>query len=189
MRPSSPAVLALLVFTAAAWSGPSGVAVAQPAPSAAPAHEIPQSLRLEHEDTINQLSLLAQRHGAVGEQARKALVLFKRHVAREQEYIMPPLTLLPDLADGKATPDMAWAVAMSDRVRADREAIFQEHTQLTESLNAILMAAQQAHDKDAIAFAQAAAADPPRRPSSTLEPAVDGRSAATTCAASRRRPT
>lgn len=159
MRPRSPAALALLVFTAAAWTWPSGVAVSQPAPSAAPKHEIPQSLRLEHEDTINRLSLLAQRHGAVGDQARKAIVLFKQHVAREQDYVMPPLTLLPDLADGKVTPDMAWALAMADRVKAEREQIFQEHTQLTEALNAILVAAVRAHDKEAIAFAEAAAGD------------------------------
>lgn len=159
MHPRSPAAFALLVFAAAVWTWPSGVALSQPAPSASPQHEIPQSLRLEHEDTINQLSLLARRPGAVGDVARKALVLFKQHVAREQEYVMPPLTLLPDLADGKVTPDMAWAVAMADRVKADREQIFQEHTRLTEALNAILVAAEHAHDKDAIAFAQAAAAD------------------------------
>ena len=48
---------------------------------------------------------------------------------------MPPLTLLPNLADGKVTPDMAWALAMTDRVKAERDQIFEEHTRMTDALN------------------------------------------------------
>jgi hypothetical protein len=152
-------LLALLALTVAAWVGPSRVALSQTAPSAAPAHDIPQSLRLEHEETLGRLAALAKRRGPVGVEARKALVLFKQHTARELEFILPPLTLLPALADGKVTPDMAWALAMADRVKAEREQIFQEHTQVTDALNALLAAGQRAHDKDAIDFAQSAAAD------------------------------
>lgn len=159
MRPRSPVLLALLAFAVAAWVGPSSVALAQTTPSAASSHDIPQSLRLEHDETLNRLAVLAKRRGPVGVEARKALVLFKQHIAREQEFIMPPLTLLAVLADGKATPDMAWAVVMADRVKAERERIFQEHTQVTDALNALLAAGQRAHDRDAIEFAQSAAAD------------------------------
>ncbi|MCW3474567.1 hypothetical protein [Limobrevibacterium gyesilva] len=148
-----------MAFTVAAWVCPSGIALAQAPQPSASAHEIPQSLRVEHEETLQRLSALARRRGPVGDAARKALVLFKRHIAREEEYILPPLTLLPVLADGKVTPDMKWALAMTDRVKAEREQIFQEHTQLTDALNAIVTAAQRAHDNDAVEFARAAAAD------------------------------
>jgi len=158
MHPRSSTLLASLALAAAAWSLSPGIAVSQTAPAAV-AHPIPQSLRLEHEDTAERLGRLAKRPGEVGVEARKALELFRRHAAREEEYIMPPLTLLPLLADGKVTPDMEWAVAMSDRVRADREVIFQEHTQVTDVLNRLVVAAIRAHDKDATDFAQAAATD------------------------------
>ena len=131
----------------------------QTPPPAASAHQIPQSLRIEHEETIERIASLARRPGAVGAQARKALDLFKRHIAREQEYILPPLTLLPVLADGKVTPDMAWALAMVDRVKADREVIFKEHTDVTDAMNALRAAALKAGDKDAAAFADAASGD------------------------------
>ena len=133
-----------------------GSAVAQPAPHAG---DIPQSLRVEHDDTLEQLTVLTRRHGPVGAEARKALILFKRHLERENAFILPPLTLLPLLADGKVSPDMKWAVAMADRVKAEREQIFQEHTEITDAMNALATAAQKARDTQAFNFARAAAAD------------------------------
>lgn len=131
-------------------------ASAQPAPHKG---DIPQSLRVEHNDTLEQLSQLAKHRGAVGEEARKALVLFKQHIEREEAYILPPLTLLPLLAAGKVTSDMKWAIAMADRVKAERDEIFQEHTRITDAMNALATAAQKTHDAAAFDFAKSAAAD------------------------------
>jgi hypothetical protein len=156
MSPRSPKSIALMA-AAVAWLVPPGTATSQPAPAAA-VHPLPQSLIVEHEETIERLMLLAKRPGAVGAEATKALEVFKRHAAREMEF-MPVLTLLPLLADGQVTPDMAWAVAMADRVKAEREQIFEEHTKVTEVLNALVVAATRANDKDAAEFAEAAAAD------------------------------
>ncbi|MDR3534477.1 MAG: hypothetical protein P4L90_28430 [Rhodopila sp.] len=133
--------------------------MAQPAQTAAPQHLIPQSLQIEQKETLEQISMLARRKGPVGVAAGKALVLFKKHIAREQEFILPPLTLLPLLAEGKVTPDMAWALPMTDRVKAEREQIFDEHTEITEALNQLVVAAAVAHDNDAKEFAESAAAE------------------------------
>ncbi|MFI4933936.1 MAG: hypothetical protein ACHP7N_04915 [Caulobacterales bacterium] len=154
----SSSLLSLLALTAAACIVPTGVALAQPAPDVA-AHDIPQSLRVEHEETMDRLTVLAKRPGVVGAAATRALALFKAHTQREQDYIMPPLTLLPQLADGKVTPDMAWAMAMTDKVKADREQIFQEHVAVTDVLNDLYAAGEKAHDAEAMAFARSAATD------------------------------
>ena len=156
MHPRSTTMQALLAITALVWAGPSH---GQPAPATAAKHPIPQALKFEHAEDAERLALLAKRPGAVGAAARKAIPLFQRHAAREAEFIMAPLALLPDLADGKVTPDMAWAVADADRVKAERERIFQEHTEVTDALNALITAAERAHDQDAKEFAEAAAED------------------------------
>jgi hypothetical protein len=148
-----PTILFLGAIVASYTAAP---AAAQPPSNV---HDIPQSLRVEHEDTLNQLTVLARRHGPVGDAARKALDLFKRHLQREEEYILPPLTLLPLLADGKISPDMKWAITMADRVKAEREEIFQEHTQITDAMNALATAARNAHDTAAYDFARSAVAD------------------------------
>ena len=53
-----------------------------------------RSLRLEHDDTLQRLTTLSRRAGPVGIEAGKALTLFKQHLKREEEFILPPLTLL-----------------------------------------------------------------------------------------------
>ena len=156
MKSAATVTLAMLWLLGVVAIGTAGPAAAQPVTTG---HDIPQSLRLEHEDTLNQLAALARRPGPVGVEARKALDLFKRHIKREEEYILPPLTLLPQLADGKVSPDMKWAITMADRVKADREEIFQEHTQITDAMNALANAAQRSHDSVALNFAHAAVAD------------------------------
>jgi len=148
-------MLRLLAFTAAASLGLAGAVRAQ----SSAVHELPQSLIYEHEQTISELEGLTHHPGAVGVEATKALDLFKRHIAHEQEYILPPLTLLPDLADGKVSQDMAWALEMTDRVRTNQEQIFAEHAAVTDRMNALYVAALQAHDAEAADFAKSAAAD------------------------------
>jgi hypothetical protein len=185
MYPRSPKLVAAFALAAAAWIVPAVHGMAQPAPAVAPAspapaspapaspapaspapaspaqvrHLIPQSLRISQIETTEQLGVLAKRKGPVGAAARRVLALYAAHAAREREFILPPLTLLPLLADGKVTPDMAWALAMTDRARAEREEIFNEHTRITEALNQLVVAAATAHDNYAKEFAESAAAD------------------------------
>ena len=147
---------AILFLAGLISCGFAGIAAAQPAQHAG---DIPQSMRLEHENTVQQLTALSRKSGPVGVEARKALELFKAHLQREEEFILPPLTLLGQLADGKVSPDMKWAIAMSDRVKAEREKTYQQHTAITDAMNALAAAARKAHDAAALEFAQGAVAD------------------------------
>lgn len=135
------------------WPGCQCGAMAQ---QAAPPHAIPQSLQVEHTYTLERLTALAHRSGEVGAEARKALALFKTHFALQNDHVLPPLTLLPELASGTVSPDMRWALAMSDKVKAEQEQIFQEHTEITQAMNALAAAARAAHDQVAQEFAEAA---------------------------------
>nr|WP_294529374.1 hypothetical protein [uncultured Rhodopila sp.] len=157
MHPRSPTVVGIVALAAVSWLMPAGAAFAQAAPAAT--HPIPQAMRIEQKETIEQLTILAAKPAPVGPAAKDALALIQKHYAREREFILPPLTLLPLIADGKVTPDMAWALPMTDRVRAEREQIFDEHAETTEALNVLLVAAVEANDNDAKEFAESAAGD------------------------------
>ena len=154
---SRPATLtAAITVSLVLRCGLVGAAAAQNPP---PQHLIPQSLQLEHRDTLERLTTLTHRRGPVGVAARDALALLKTHMARESEYILPPLALLPDLAAGKVTPDMKWALPMCDQVKAEREQLLQEHDRITDLMNALLAAARRTRDKEAQDFAEAAVGD------------------------------
>jgi hypothetical protein len=156
MQPPSSTILALLAVTVLAWAGPSRGAVAQ---TPAPEHPIPQSLRFERTENMERLEILSHRTGAVGIAARKVMAASRKHGEQEEGFIFPPLTLLPALADGKVTPDMAWAVAMTDRVKNERQEIFQARAQITDALNVLHEAAERAHDKTAAEYAESAIAN------------------------------
>jgi hypothetical protein len=156
MKPKMAAFATVVVISAGLVANPWRAVRAQPAQTE---HDIPQSIRLEHEDSIAQLTKLSKRRAPVGPAAQKALELIKQHQAREAEYILPPLTLLPLLAAGKISPDMKWAVEMADKIKAHREEIFQEHTQITDAMNALLAAADHARDAEAAEYARTAVAD------------------------------
>ena len=154
MRPRSTAMFALVAIAAAV-----GAAQAQPGVATESPHTIPQAQVIEHQENLERLTALAAHPGQVGAIAHRAIALYKQHNARETEYILPPLVLLPYIADGKVTPDMAWALAMTDRVKADREVIFDEHTKVIAVLNDLQSAGQRAHDREAVEFARGAATD------------------------------
>jgi hypothetical protein len=118
-------------------------------------HEIPQSIQMDHADTLAQLTELAKRPAPVGPIAEKALEMVKRHIQRENEYILPPLTLLAALAEGKVTNEMKWAIEMADKVKANREDIFIEHSRITDIMSALLSAAETAGDTEAADAAKA----------------------------------
>jgi hypothetical protein len=94
-----------------ACSSPVGVAEAS-------GLEVPQSLKLEHEAVIDELGQLASRGDAVGVAAGKALPIVKAHFAKEDEFLFPPLSVLPTLAKGQISSDMRAAIAMTERAKA-----------------------------------------------------------------------
>lgn len=156
MPPTKAPLTRIFLLGAAALLGSAGLAAAQ---TAGPAREIPQAVRLQHDEDIRALTDLAKDSGGVGRAAGKALDLLKRHHAREGEYILPPLTLLPAIASGKVTKDMAWAIAMADKLKATREEVFLEHAAITEAMNELLLEANLANNTAAAEFAMGAVAD------------------------------
>ncbi len=121
--------------------------------------DISQAIRLDHEETIRHLTAISSRKTPVGPIAKEALAVVRKHHADELAFILPPLVLLQSLADGKVSNDMRWAIAMADRVKSEKEAIFATHAKITDLMNKLLLAAEKVHDRDAIEFAESAVTD------------------------------
>lgn len=147
------------LFTATAMLA--AVAAFAPSRQAASEHirNIPPSIHFDHEQTIAQLAALAGKPAPVGPEARAVLDLMEPHMLRHEAAVLPALALLPLIAEGKASPDMKWALLMADRVKAGRQQDLQEQQQITVQLSRLGSAAQQANDADAFRTAQQIAAD------------------------------
>lgn len=133
--------------------------------------DIPQSERVENEGVVVALQGLAARKPPVGPAAQKVLALMTARIAYEEAVILPPLALLPALAEGDPTPDMRWAIAMADRVRAERETLRSNHAALNVALIALRDAGAAEDDHRTVGFSNDLLADD-RQDQEINEPAV-----------------
>ncbi len=62
-------------------------------------------MKLEHEELHAELVKATKAGGKIGEVAKAVARILHSHFVKEEEYVLPPLGLLPPLAEGKATPE------------------------------------------------------------------------------------
>jgi len=153
MHARMAALAAVSLACAVCWPGPDGEARAQPGV------DIPLSVRTEHEGVLRYLRGIAARPTPEGAAAQKVLDLLIPHMAKEEEIILPPLVLLPALASGQVTPDMRWAIALADRLRAEQRNIRHTHEELSDVFIGLMDAADAAGDQGTVAFTKDLAAD------------------------------
>jgi len=138
------------------------VATAAVAPRAADEPQqrpIPQSEAFEHEEVIGKLTRLTQKPPPVGPAAQKALDLIKPHLDHDRQVSLPPLTLLPLLAEGKVSPDMKWALPLADQIKAEQAQNTKEHQDMTAALTALFNAGEEANDPEASGIARECTGD------------------------------
>lgn len=135
------------------WTGAGSLARAETA------REIPQSVRSEHESVLGYLRGIAAKPTPEGAAAQKVIDLLIPHMAKEESFILPPLVLLPDLAAGKVTPDMRWAIEMGNRVKSEQATLLKIHQGLSDAFIELLDAAMAAGDEVTVGFTKDMAAD------------------------------
>jgi hypothetical protein len=88
---------------------------------------VPPSLSAEHGALHAELSAATKLPGAVGEAARAVAQLLHPHFVKEEEFALPPLGLLPQLARGQLTKDVSQITKMTDRLKEEMPAMLAEH--------------------------------------------------------------
>ena len=102
----------------------------------------PQSLKVEHEELHAELAKAKKAGGATGEAAQMVAKVLHPHFLKEEEYALPPLGLLPVLAENKISPDMKAVVDMTNRLKADLNHMLLEHKQIVGTLKNLTEAAR-----------------------------------------------
>jgi len=115
---------------------------------------IPESLRREHEELHEQLRKATREGGAVGDAARAVAKLMHPHFIKEDEYALPPLGLLPLLAQGTVTPEMAGVLKLTDKLKQDLGDMVAEHRSIVAALQVLGDAAKGEHKPEVVAFAE-----------------------------------
>jgi hypothetical protein len=116
--------------------------------------DIPLPLKAEHEELHAELALLTKSPGRLGAAARDVAMVLHPHFVKEERFALPPLGLLPAVASGNITAEMAAVTAMTDNLRAELPTMLQEHARITAIVRILLDAAQQVGDAAALHFGE-----------------------------------
>jgi hypothetical protein len=116
--------------------------------------KIPPSVRREHEELHAELARAEREPGRVGETARSLARILHPHFLREDEYAIPPLGLLPRLAAGQVTPDMAAALPLLARLREEMPLMIQEHKAILGAVRLFAEAAEGEGSADDVRLAR-----------------------------------
>jgi hypothetical protein len=95
---------------------------------------IPDSVRLEHEQLHAKLAEATTQPGRTGEAARIVAQIMHPHFLREDEYAIPPLSLLIRLVHGEVTPDMAEVLPLVARLKDELPLMLEEHRSIIGAL-------------------------------------------------------
>lgn len=117
--------------------------------------EIPKPLQIEHQELHATLVKATNEPGAVGEAAREVARLLHPHFVREEEFALPPIALLADIALRGVTPQMAEVLPLTRRLRAELPAMLAEHERIVAALEKLRAAARGAKLAEYERFADA----------------------------------
>lgn len=98
----------------------------------------PESLKREHEELHADLVAATKAGGKTGLAAQAVAQALHPHFVKEEEYAMPPLGLLVQIARGEVPPDSGAVIAMTDKLKQDIGHMLHEHKAIVVQLHRLM---------------------------------------------------
>ena len=119
----------------------------------------PQSIRLQHDQIISRLDHFARsKDEQSAAAAKKAATFLREHYAKEEQFVLPPLSLLSRIAKGEITKDMEPAIAMADRTKSALSEFEDDHIKITSLMNELIEVGKRKKDDELVRLATRVAA-------------------------------
>lgn len=115
---------------------------------------VPTSIKEEHDELHAELVTATKAAGRTGEAARTVAKLMHPHFVKEEEYALPPLGVLADLAQGVAVPEMLEVLTMTDKLKGDLRNMLDEHQAIIGALKGLVSAATEEKHPETADFAR-----------------------------------
>ncbi len=114
----------------------------------------PEAMRHEHEELHAALAHATHAGGRTAAAAAEVARLLHAHFVKEEAFALPPLGLLPALAQGKVEAGMAAVLTMTDRLAAEYEHMLAEHKGIVAALAKLAAAAKDEGKPEVARFAE-----------------------------------
>jgi hypothetical protein len=89
--------------------------------------QVPAAIKAEHLELRAELDKAVRAGGMLGDAAEAVAHLLYPHLEEEEEYVLPPLSILPLLTGGEVTPEMGASLPMTNKLRAELPNLVQDH--------------------------------------------------------------
>lgn len=116
--------------------------------------KIPEPLQIEHNELHTQLVEATKVGGKTGEAAKTVAAVLHPHFVEEEEYALPPLGVLRQLAQGKTIPQAREVLDMTTKLRARLQQMLDEHTAIVTALEQLRAAATAESHPEYVRFAE-----------------------------------
>lgn len=114
----------------------------------------PTPLQSEHEALHAEIKAAAKLEGRTGKAAKLVARLLQRHFALEDEFVFPPLGLLPALAQDTIESEMAAAVVMANRLHDELPNLLAVQRVIVAALEELMVVAEEEGHAELVGFAE-----------------------------------
>ena len=115
---------------------------------------VPRTIKAEHRELHHLLIRAVESGGRTGEAARRVADLMQPHMQKEEEFSLPPLSVLAALVKGEPVPDAELVVAMSERLRTEFVSLVREHDEIVRALQHLIVTARADGRPEIVDFAE-----------------------------------
>lgn len=116
--------------------------------------DIPESLQLREQTIRTALANAGRTGGRTGEAAQVLENILLPHLMRERVDVLQPLALLPRLARGDVTPEMAEVLPQIDKLKSDLHRLHIEHSAILSMIKQLVTAAREEGKSHHVRFAR-----------------------------------
>ena len=115
---------------------------------------VPKIIEEEHHALHEELEAAIKAGGKTGEAAKLVEERLAPHFKKEEEYALPQLGLLSELAEGKVSADANKAIELSDKLKAELPKMLEEHKGIVEALEGLKRAATEEKSEIGLKFVE-----------------------------------
>ncbi|SDM35200.1 Hemerythrin HHE cation binding domain-containing protein [Daejeonella rubra] len=102
--------------------------------------EVPSSIKKEHDNLLEKLYKFTSINDSTGLAAKKLYNLLQHHFNEEEDYVLPPLGLLPQLTNGKIPEQTKNVIALTEKLKSQLSHMSAEHQLIEAYLDEIKQA-------------------------------------------------
>jgi hypothetical protein len=116
---------------------------------------MPATIKKEHTYLLGEIGKLALLKDSTGRAAVKLNELMQHHFEEEEDYVLPPLGLLPFLAEGGIPPQSKEVIGLTEKLKTQLLHMKAEHQLIKAYMDEVVQAANKDHHPEVVVLEQA----------------------------------